>query len=324
MQNSKDWSENHLKKLIVEQRKHLWRDDTIEMYSKWLNLTQGMTVVDVGCGLGYLGWTYWKYFGQGGRYFGLDQSSRLLEEASKLSEDWSRGGIASFQEGDAYQLPYPDNFSDWTMCQTLLMHLEFPEKALAEMVRVTRPGGLIMCNEPDNVSASLKTFFADGISYSDDYAVQHHRILLTWARGRKKLGFGDYSIAVKIPWMMHNLGLVEIDSRCNDSCNFIQPPYETPFQKYQLELATRNMRKKQDTGGTEDRKRGKKEFKEFYLAGGGSLSSYYRFMKKADRVSEEYEQALNGSIESGEMRRSWGGSSFFCIKGRKAELKAEE
>ncbi|MCD6588895.1 MAG: hypothetical protein J7K88_10140, partial [Candidatus Fermentibacteraceae bacterium] len=73
-----------------------------------------------------------------------------------------------------------------------------------------------------------------------------------------------------------------------------------------------------------DRGRGRKEFKEFYLAGGGSLSSYYRFMKKADTVSKEYEQALKNSIESGEMRRSWGGSSFFCIKGYKAKLKAEE
>jgi len=199
MENSRDWSESRLKKLIVEQRKHLWREDTIEMYSKWLGLRQGMTVVDVGCGLGYLGWTYWKYFGQDGRYFGLDQSVKLLAEASKLGEDWTHGGIASFQEGDAFRLPYPDNFSDLTMCQTLLMHLEFPEKALAEMVRITKPGGVIMCNEPDNISASLRTFYADGISCSDDYAVQHRRILLLWARGRKKLGYGDYSIAMKIP-----------------------------------------------------------------------------------------------------------------------------
>jgi ubiquinone/menaquinone biosynthesis C-methylase UbiE len=292
------------------------------MYSKWLNLQQGMTVVDVGCGLGYMGWTYWKYFGKGGRYFGLDQSSCLIEEAVGLSNEWVHGGIASFQQGDAYELPYPDNFADWTVCQTLLMHLEFPEKALEEMVRVTKSGGLVMCNEPDNVSSSLKTTYPPIELCDDDYLVQHHRVMLIWARGRKKLGYGDYSVAVKIPWMMHNLGLVEIDSRCNDKCNFIQPPYETPDQKYQLELAEEALSEEEEDRN-KNRRRGRKEFRKFYLAGGGSLSSYYRFMRKADRVGEEYRDVLEETVKSGKWRRSWGGSSFFCIKGRKPEKQGE-
>ncbi|MEA3267373.1 MAG: methyltransferase domain-containing protein [Candidatus Fermentibacteria bacterium] len=308
----RDWSENYLKKMIVEQRKHMWRDDTIEMYSRWMKLRQGMTVVDVGCGLGYLGWTFWKYFGHKGRYFGLDQSIGLIDEAHSISSVWSQGGIASFQQGDAYELPYPDNFADWTMCQTLLMHLEHPEKALKEMIRVTKPGGLIMCNEPDNLSASMMVVDFSENSITDDYTLLHHRMMITWARGRKKLGFGDFSIAVKIPMMMHDLGLIDIDSRCNDTCNFVQPPYETSRQKYRIEMAKKHLEEDEEGDA-----RNRREFKEYFLAGGGSLSSYYRYMKRADALKEEYKRMHRHNIENGTWYRSWGASSFFCIKGRK-------
>ncbi len=313
MQNV-DWSEKHLKKMIIEQRKHMWRDDTIDMYSRWLGLKQGMTVVDVGCGLGYLGWTYWKYFGKGGRYFGFDRSSSLLNEADSLSAQWSYGGIASFQQGDAYELPYPDNFADWTMCQTLLMHLEFPEKALAEMVRVTKPGGLIMCNEPDNLSASTMVADFSENNVTDHEILRHHRVMMTWVRGRRKLGYGDYSIAVKIPMMMHDLGLINIDSRCNDTCNFVQPPYDSPVGKYRIEMARKHI---EDEDDPEDEKRRREEFKQFFLAGGGSLSSYYRHRRRADQLSEEYKEMHRKNLEKGTWFRSWGASSFFCIKARK-------
>lgn len=310
----KDWSEERLKRMIVEQRKHMWRDDSIEMYSKWMGLRQGMTAVDIGCGLGYLGWTFWKFFGDGGEYCGVDQSASLLEEARSISEDWAQGGKASFQQGDAYELPFPDDYADWTMCQTLLMHLEFPEKALAEMIRVTKPGGLIMCNEPDNISASGRVVHFSGMEISDEHIIQSHKMMLIWARGRKKLGHGDYSIAVKIPMMMHDLGLVEIDSRCNDTCNFVQPPYETPRQKNILEMTKKSFDKDE-----ENNKRWQQEYREFFLAGGGSLSSFYRHKKRNDSMREEFRQMHKDQVENGTWYCCWGASSFFCIKGRKTK-----
>ena len=313
---SKEWSDKHLKKLIVEQRKFLWREDSIDMYSRWMGLKHGMTAVDVGCGLGYLGWTYWKHFGKGGKYFGLDLSSDLLEEADCISRDWASGGTASFQQGSAYQLPYPDDFADWSMCQTLLMHLEFPEKALEEMVRITKPGGLIMCNEPDNISSiSMKVNSSEGSS-PPVWAQENQRMMMTWARGRKKLGHGDYSIALKIPMMMYGCGLIEIDSRCNDASNFVQPPYETPRQKYLLKMAEESL-----NDSEEDKRRRKREFKEFYLAGGGSLSSYYRHLKRIKEFNEQREKLHKEQVENGTWHRSWGASSFFCIKAKVPERK---
>lgn len=307
----KDWSEKHLKNFIIDQRRYMWREDTIEMYSKWMNLSNGMTVVDIGCGLGYLGWTYWKYFGKDGKYFGIDRSFKLLKEAKGLSEGWANGGEALFSTGDAYNLPFPDNYSNWTMCQTLLMHLEFPEKALAEMVRITKPGGLIVCKEPDNLTATNAGIYSSTGSLSDKDILENHKMMLIYAKGRKKLGLGDMAIALKVPKMMSDVGLVNIDSRCNDVANFVQPPYETDKQKYQIEM-TKKFFKSDSVEG--NKKRRDKEFKDFFLAGGGSLSSYYRTMKKIEKRRKENEKLIKQQIVDGTYFSSRGNSSFVCFR----------
>ena len=54
-------------------------------------------------------------------------------------------GIASvtFQEGSIEALPFADDSFDVVWCAGVLMHTGDPERALAELARVLRPGGLI-------------------------------------------------------------------------------------------------------------------------------------------------------------------------------------
>ena len=40
-------------------------------------------------------------------------------------------------------------------CQTLLIHVADADAALAEMIRVVRPGGLVVAAEPNNLAGSL-------------------------------------------------------------------------------------------------------------------------------------------------------------------------
>lgn len=54
-----DWSKGRWKEMLIEQRKFMWHKDTIDKLAVWLELKPGMTAVDVGCGLGNLGYTYW-------------------------------------------------------------------------------------------------------------------------------------------------------------------------------------------------------------------------------------------------------------------------
>src|SRR4029079_1327620 len=61
----------------------------------------------------------------------------------------------SYRQGEAQRLPFPDSSFDLTTCQTLLIHLPDPGAAIAEMLRVTKPGGLVAVAEPNNLTESL-------------------------------------------------------------------------------------------------------------------------------------------------------------------------
>jgi len=301
-----DWSKGCWKEMLVEQRKFMWHKDTIDKLAVWLELKPGMTAVDVGCGLGNLGYTYWPYFGKGGRYLGVDVSEELIQEAAEASREWAIGGEAKFMVGDVYKLPFSDNFVDRVMCQTLLMHLENPELALSEMIRVAKPGGLITCNEPDNLSAMLTKPYWSMPDLDIDEELLVKKVHLICHKGRIKLGRGDNSIGSKVPAMMKNLGLIEIDARMNDIVHFLIPPYEDPRQQHLLKMVKKTQ--------LDEHEFWMERTKEEFLAGGGNPEEYERFRE----ISERLKPILQQQIEEGRFA-ACGPSFFYVIKGRKPE-----
>ncbi len=316
--NRRDWSEKDLRKHLVDARKFLWRETTIKRIAERVGLEEGMTAVDAGCGLGYLGWTFRPFFGSGGRYIGIDCSIKLLSEAVGLSNDWSEGSGARFLQGSVYDLPLPDRSSDLTMCQTLLMHLEHPERALEEMIRVTRPGGAVMCMEPDNLSAGLSVPYSSEPPLSDEELLRLFKIQLIWARGRTKLGRGDWGIGKKVPKMMADLGLRNIDVIHNDMPYFINPPYETEVQHYRLDRLRENVSDDECEDEKEKRTR-MREWKECFLEGGGSLSTFYRYWKYFEERRKQLNPIIRMQIDDGTFYRGVGCFHFFCVTGFRAE-----
>jgi SAM-dependent methyltransferase len=49
---------------------------------------------------------------------------------------------------DAHELPYEDNSVDFIYCEAVLEHLQHPQKSVAEMHRVLRPGGKVFAITP--------------------------------------------------------------------------------------------------------------------------------------------------------------------------------
>ncbi len=82
-----DRTEDCWKDMLAYQRESMWLTDTLDKLAAWLELKPGMFAVDVGCGLGYLGYTFWPYFGKGGRYFGVDAAFELLPDAARAAEN---------------------------------------------------------------------------------------------------------------------------------------------------------------------------------------------------------------------------------------------
>ena len=49
---------------------------------------------------------------------------------------------------DVYKLPFDDNSFDVVLCMVVMEHLEDPKKAISEMKRVLKPGGMILVSTP--------------------------------------------------------------------------------------------------------------------------------------------------------------------------------
>jgi SAM-dependent methyltransferase len=315
--NKRDWAEKDLKKHLIDERRFLWRRDTLDRIASSMELRHGHSLVDVGCGLGYLGWTMFPYYGTSGSYTGIDCSIRLLREAVELSEEWSGDGEVHFIRGSAISIPIMNGFADLAMCQTLLMHLPRPEEALAEMVRITKPGGRIMCMEPDN-SSTFELPAGSMDSMGEDQLLWLFRNRLKIDRGRRVLGRGDWSIGRFLPKMMSDAGLVDIDARHNDAPRFLQPPYETDAQRFRLEKILEYSRKNEMELEEESRAR-MEESKDFFLAGGGSLSTWYRMRRFMKRWGESGRPILREQAESGELWYGMQGSHFYCVTGKVPE-----
>jgi SAM-dependent methyltransferase len=101
-------------------------------------ITPGQHVLDVACGTGVVAVTAAR---AGARVRALDLSPTLLERARENAR--LTGVEADFVAGDAEGLPYPDAAFDVVLSQFGHMFAPRPEVAVAEMMRVLKPGGRV-------------------------------------------------------------------------------------------------------------------------------------------------------------------------------------
>lgn len=71
---------------------------------------------------------------------GLDISKSFVEIARKNTAE--AGLKIDFREGNVSAMPFEDNTFDFTFCQAAFKNFSEPVKAIADMYRVLRPGGL--------------------------------------------------------------------------------------------------------------------------------------------------------------------------------------
>ncbi len=107
-----------------------------------VELQPGESVVEVGCGTGVLDrWLAHDTRGEN-RITGVDINGYLLREGTALAQKEGLEGAIEFREGNAESLPFPDDHFDVTMSVTVMEEVD-ADQMLAEMVRVTKPGGRV-------------------------------------------------------------------------------------------------------------------------------------------------------------------------------------
>lgn len=123
--------------------------------------------LDVGCGAGALALALAPHVAQ---VVGVDRVPELLALARERAPE-----NASFVEGDARALEFGDASFDLTGTLRTLHHVTRPELVLAEMTRVTRPGGRVLVVDQVAPIDPLEAFAVDRFERARD--PEHARLL---------------------------------------------------------------------------------------------------------------------------------------------------
>jgi SAM-dependent methyltransferase len=106
---------------------------------------RGGVAVDVGCGTGRALPFLCEAVGHDGLVVGVDVTPEMLAEAVRRGRN---GRPAVLVLGDACRLPLPARAVDAVLAAGLLSHLPDPASGLAELARISRPGGRLAVFHP--------------------------------------------------------------------------------------------------------------------------------------------------------------------------------
>ncbi|CAN3983653.1 methyltransferase domain-containing protein [Kitasatospora purpeofusca] len=112
-----------------------------------LRVSPGDRVLDVGCGTGADVRAIAARVGPAGRVVGLDSSKEQIDRAVPAGPG---DAPVEFHHGDATALPFPDDGFDAARAERVIEHVPDPAAAVAEMLRVVRPGGQVLITDPDH------------------------------------------------------------------------------------------------------------------------------------------------------------------------------
>jgi SAM-dependent methyltransferase len=208
-----------------------WNADFVALMARRLGLPHCRRILDAGCGMGHWTRVLVPHLTTGTAVTGVDTDAKWASGQSNVAlQDLPHGITLAFERGDVCALPFADACFDCVTCQTLLIHVPDPRLALAEMLRVLAPGGLLLCVEPDNFG-----IWSAAGSVGDDEPVEHRveafRFALVCERGRVALGRGNASIGGRLPRLFAALGVQHIAVHLSDKAVPLYPPYDSDEQR---------------------------------------------------------------------------------------------
>jgi SAM-dependent methyltransferase len=116
-----------------------------------LQIGAGTKVIDVGCGQGRHSF---EAFRRGANVIAFDQNAGDLNDVDEILQAMKEQGEvpaaarAEAVKGDALDLPFADGTFDCVIASEILEHVPEDDKAIAELVRVLKPGGALAITVP--------------------------------------------------------------------------------------------------------------------------------------------------------------------------------
>ncbi|MFT5692163.1 MAG: ubiquinone/menaquinone biosynthesis C-methylase UbiE [Oceanicoccus sp.] len=224
-------AKGHSEEYFGTNRDYWYNFDFLELMAKRWNLSSRTSLLDVGCGQCHWSGLLSDFLPRGASVVAVDNDKKWSKGHSQLTQRFREKSLNfSIQYADAYSLPFDDNSFDVVTGQTVLIHLKSPEKALLEMKRVLKPGGILISAEPNNISQRI---FKDAISntYSIEERIEMIKYGMVEEEGKIKAGNGDNSLGDMVPGLFNAVGLKTIQAYLSDKCSTLIPPYASDEMK---------------------------------------------------------------------------------------------
>jgi ubiquinone/menaquinone biosynthesis C-methylase UbiE len=185
-------------------------------------LKSGMSLLDCGCGPGSITLGFAQLVAPG-EVVGMDLAENQLEQARASAQ---AQGVANvrFETANVYELPFPDNMFDAVFSHAVVEHLRDPLKALQEMRRVLKVGGLLGLRDADRAG---ELFWPP-----EPVLMNTHEL---WNRLMQHNG-ADPFIGRRLRSLLHDLGLQRVEAgasyECHGSSESVQLVAETALSYF--------------------------------------------------------------------------------------------
>jgi len=110
---------------------------------KAADVQPGRVAADLGAGTGFLTEALLK---QGLKVVAIDHSPEMIEQIRRKFGETNK---LDLRLGEAENLPVPDESVDYVFANMYLHHVESPDRAILEMVRILKPGGVLVITDLD-------------------------------------------------------------------------------------------------------------------------------------------------------------------------------
>ncbi len=154
----------------------------------------GRRAADIGCGTGTMSRWLAQRMGEGAQVDAVDISEDQLAIARRTQPGAGAGTIA-YGVASAYDPGLPEARYDIVFVRLVLCHLKEPDRAVAAMARLLRPGGRLVIVDMD-----MYSFLA--MPPSD-----HYRQWLEGARVHQQNIGVDYAVGTRLPELLSGAGL---------------------------------------------------------------------------------------------------------------------
>lgn len=192
-----------------------YNDDYLEfLVQRVWKIEKSVDIIDYGCGYGYLGLKLLPLLPEGSTYTALDKGEELIKQAKEIFSKTSYQTTFIVDDIETVQVKRQ---YDIAISHAFLLHMTEPITVLQKMIDSVVDEGRMICFEPHWI-ANMSNYELHGLEQSK--IIQLGILQKLFEEDAKRSG-KDGNIGMKIPILLSQLGLRNVECRVSDKVNFL-------------------------------------------------------------------------------------------------------